>query len=91
LLGLSEAQYQEAKTNAKTEYETGKSPDDSDHLAENLSACANFAIMGTLLVLTIWAINRDYGNAATKFFIANFPREAITLGIISPLEDPHAD
>jgi len=44
--------------------------------------------MATLLVLTIWAINRDYGNAATKFFIANFPREAITLGIISPLEDP---
>jgi|AntAceMinimDraft_1070359.scaffolds.fasta_scaffold347979_1 hypothetical protein len=86
MLGLSEAQYQDAKTNAKKEFETGKAPDSYDDSAENLGACINFVIMNTLLVLTIWAINRDYGNAATKFFIANFPREAATLGIISPLQ-----
>ena len=58
MLGLSEAQYQDAKTNAKKEFETGKAPDSYDDSAENLGACINFVIMNTLCVRSNAPIQR---------------------------------
>ena len=44
----------------------------------------NHLIIFGLFCAMIWAINKDYGGAATKFLITHFPREASALKIPYP-------
>lgn len=83
--GLTEEQLQKAVKNAKEEYRTGVAPKETGSSAAEWAALLNYGILGALVAGLIWAINRDYSNAFTKWFVTTFPDEAQTLGISFPM------
>lgn len=84
LFGLSESQFEEAVQNAKIEFDTGEAPSAHYDNVLSIASFVNMSILGAVTVGCIWALNKDYDNAATKVFIANFPREAAMLGFKWP-------
>jgi len=83
LFGLDEMQFQKALGNAKEEWKTGIPPADTDgqNNAAAWAAIINHGMLLSMFCGLVWALNRDYGNLATKFFIQLFPREAVALGL----------
>ena len=71
---------------ARQEYETGVAPRGAGSDAAEWAAFLNHGIIVGLFAGLIWAINHDYGNAFTKWFVVHFPSEAQTLGIGFPLD-----
>ncbi len=84
VVGLSEEQYQKALNDAKIEFETGMAPQSSYDDSAACAALLNYIVVALIFAAAVWVINKDYGNAATKFFVAYFPRESRTLGIQYP-------
>lgn len=99
LFGLDENQFQKALSNAKEEWETGVPPADADGYSSAVvwATAINYGLLFAVFCGLIWAVNRDYGNMATRFFVQLFPREAVALGLatVSPEEDtpedPHSE
>lgn len=87
LFGLSDDQFKQAIDNAKIEYETGVAPPAPYDNIATLSSIVNYLMIIGMVVALIWAINRDYDNAAIKLFVANFPREAKFCGVKWPEKD----
>lgn len=83
LFGLDEKQFQKALDNAKEEWETGVPPIDADGYANAAvwATAINHGLLLTMFFGLMWAVNRDYGNLATKFLVQVFPREAVALGL----------
>jgi len=86
-LGLSDDQLDKAVEAAKYEYETGVPPPSQGMSAIDVAHLVNHLIIFGLFCATIWAVNKDYGGAATRFFITHFPREATALGIPYPFDE----
>uniref|UniRef100_A0A7S2WVX5 Uncharacterized protein n=1 Tax=Rhizochromulina marina TaxID=1034831 RepID=A0A7S2WVX5_9STRA len=81
--GISEQDYEKAVEDAKREYKDGASSSEMLGSSEWV-AVANLIVYASLLGALIWAINHDYGNAFTKWFVLTFPREAEALGVKFP-------
>jgi hypothetical protein len=74
-----------------------KDQDDSDYTSSDMAEeewtphqVLNRMIYVILMALLMYIANRDYGNVVTVWFITWFPREAATLGILTPLSSSTA-
>lgn len=81
MFNLSEEQFEQAVRDAKTEMKTGVKPTMYENDYGDLAGAVNTFILAVLVGALIWAINRDYGNAFTIWFVRKFPRESAVLNI----------